>query len=546
MLLKKIIGSLNLNPGDNKFTIYAVNEFDEEGTKYIINVFREELSNDNSLKQAEVDGEIILGSEFVNNTFIFEKGIFTVDQVILFKAFANNEFATVEVLTTNNDSNITLVHGINTIEFKIIAQDGTENFFKVIIDTKSNANSILDITVVGYENEFIFETTKTVYELKVKATVLSLELDVVASEYARVVIEGNNDFKYGFNKVVIYAINEFDEVGTKYEINVYRASSNTDLDQILIDDTELEFELIDNTYIVKLPYRDGMNVDIDFIVENDRTVSGSGYFALSHGINNVFFAVVTAEDGTKEEYRLIINALYDINEITDITINELAIGFNKDVSKYSYKVDYRVRSINIEARAIYNGTVTVEINDDIIPVFMNNDNNEYILLSNETSFSVYSTSEFGTKGPEYIVTVTRVQLEENDNHIKDILVKGYGLSSKFSNDQKKYIVKVANSVTKVDISVVKGYEEQEVIISENSNDLQVGDNVIKISVKSEDKQMINEFEVIINRKASNNWIILWILLILVVAYIIYKLLFSKKNKRKTYGKVFLVKVTKRK
>ena len=98
-------------------------------------------------------------------------------------------------------------------------------------------------------------------------------------------------------------------------------------------------------------------------------------------------------------------------------------------------------------------------------------------------FIVYVTSEYGTKGNEYTLKIYNnvPVIDENlsNSSLVDLSVIDFEISPEFIYDNYSYRVKVNRKDIKLDYK--KTHKDQTVVVSDSINNLQVGENIVKVT-----------------------------------------------------------------
>ena len=176
-----------------------------------------EESNNKALSSLTIDG-YTLTPEFSSN--ITEYTLNVPEDVTSLEIEAVPEDDNAEVEITGNDG---LLDGVNTVEIRVIAEDGTARTYTISV-TKGEFSTIglSELSVDGYTLNPAFSTDIYEYTLEIHdLTVTSLDVNAVADqENASVEIVGNTELKPGENIITILVKSEDgSEIGT-YQIIV--------------------------------------------------------------------------------------------------------------------------------------------------------------------------------------------------------------------------------------------------------------------------------------------------------------------------------------
>ena len=274
--------------------------------------------------------------------------------------------------------------------------------------------------------------------------------------------------------------------------------------------------------------------------DSKATISGTGTKSLKYG-KNTFNISVSAENGSKRTYSIIVNRLDPRNTnnyLKSLTIDTGEIDFNRDITNYLIKVEHSVDTINISA--------TVEDSKATITGTGKKTLQDYI-----NEFKIVVTAENETT-KTYVVKVVRKDKDGNygklssDNSVKSISIANNDF--RFNNDSKTFNVLVDKDVNYLIIDVVPNDINASVNIIGNTN-LKPGLNKVKVQIIAENES-INEYELNVykigeekeeQQKEKNNdtekdgkhiiWIAISIIEFVIIA-ILLALKFVKKNKTK--------------
>lgn len=166
---------------------------------------------------------------------------------------------------------------------------------------------------------------------------------------------------------------------------------------------------------------------------------------------------------------------------------ELTPAFSVDVTEYTLTVGEDVTSLDIEAVADdENAKVEITGNDN--------------LLMGENTVEIKVTAEDGTVRT-YTINVTKgdtAAIAENTISLETLSIDGYTLSPAFSKNIYEYTLDIPDtSVTSLNVNAISDTDDASIEIIGNNN-LQLGENVITILVKSADGSEVTTYQVIAN------------------------------------------------
>ena len=167
----------------------------------------------------------------------------------------------------------------------------------VVEDVKSSDTSIKSIKVDGE----LVELTKMEYKTNAKMVVIEIILNDSKATYE---IDDDiiEELELGYNDIDIDVTAE-DGSTEEYELHIYRMSSNTNI-KVFVDNKEIKFD--NNTYEIDVDSSvDSINVDYELEDEN-ASAEIENVDELVEGENHIIINV-TAEDGTKKSYNIVVN-----------------------------------------------------------------------------------------------------------------------------------------------------------------------------------------------------------------------------------------------
>jgi len=204
---------------------------------------------------------------------------------------------------------------------------------------------------------------------------------------------------------------------------------------------------------------------------NGASVTGDGNKNLDCG-NNSFIIKVVSETNKTKNYTLNINRVCDKNVyLKDIRLSSGALEpeFKKDVTSYTVKVDKKVEKISVTGvKEVESQKITGNVTDK-----------ELVYGDNKINITV--TSQTGEK-QVYTVNVVR-----EDNRDTNAFLSSLSLSSgniDFDKNTFEYETAVLFDTENIEVLAIPEVESSKVTITGNK-DLQVGENIILVKVKSE-------------------------------------------------------------
>lgn len=189
-------------------------------TAYISSAYltteKPEESTNKDLKELTIEGDYTLTPEFSKDVTEYDLTVGEDVESIKVNAVADDDAAKVEV--TGNDS---LLMGLNTVEIKVTAEDGTEKTYKINVTRgKVDPLGLSELTIEGYTlapefNSEVYEYTLDIPDL----SVTSLNINAISNmENATVEITGEDNLIQGENVITILVKSEDGENTATYQI----------------------------------------------------------------------------------------------------------------------------------------------------------------------------------------------------------------------------------------------------------------------------------------------------------------------------------------
>lgn len=226
-------------------------------------------------------------------------------------------------------------------------------------------------------------------------------------------------------------------------------------------------------------------------------------------------SLLTTEEPTKSSDKAL--------KTLEITPEGLDPEFDPETTSYTLNVDADVEKLDIIASPNdENATVEISGNDS--------------LVIGDNMVKITVTAEDGTTRT-YNIDVKKQ--DSNTLGLTTLKISGYTLSPKFSSSVYEYKINVLDpNVTNLDISAIANDENATVEISGNTN-LQKGENIVVITVTSEDGKEKVIYQIYVNKDAeatasNTNNMILYIgiaVVVLIIIIIIVLIIKHKKKKR---------------
>lgn len=253
----------------------------------------------------------------------------------------------------------------------------------------------------------------------------------------------------------------------------------------------------------------GYTVTVGTNVVADSTVGNSGSFGFAtltfratgnFGIGqstNITFSNITGSDGNSDVSGTSSSVTVTVaipkssnNNLSALTVNNsLVSGFNSSTRAYSLTVNNNISSISIGATAADSKSSISGIGSYALNVYNN-------------TFYITVTAENGSKS---VYTLNVIRKDSNglsaplstNNLLGALGIEGYDIG--FDPNKLDYSLSVENNISSVKITANAQDSKSKVEIEGNINDLQIGDNNIKVIVTAENGDR-KTYKIVIKRK----------------------------------------------
>ena len=245
-------------------------------------------------------------------------------------------------------------------------------------------------------------------------------------------------------------------------------------------------------------------------------ISDNGWSKVSYngGIGYIKTSLITTEEPSKASDKAL--------KTLEVTPEGLDPEFDPETTSYTLNVGADVEKLEIKA-APNDEKATIEITG----------NESFVAGDNAVKITV--TAQDGTTR---IYTINVKKSEAITLGLSSLKINGYTLSPKFSSTVYEYKINILDpNVTKLDVSAVSNNENAKVEISGNTN-LQKGENIVIITVTSQDGKDKAVYQIYVNKDAevvtnSNKKIFIYIAIgVIIFIFIISILIIKNKKKNK--------------
>jgi murein DD-endopeptidase MepM/ murein hydrolase activator NlpD len=478
------LGKYALSVGENTINI-AVQAENGDMREYQLKVTRKLSSNANLLR-VENDKKLVVNKK--------NESTYTISAPNDVNKLQITGIAEKSTSTVVGNDTYDLDLGENKVILKVIAEDGTEKEYTVLITREKSNNAYLSY-ILADEGSIspVFDKNVTDYTLKTLYNVDCLNLDIQTEDpEATYTVVGNENLKYGENKLTIIVTASDGKTQKYYNIDVYKQAQNIDSNDLIsltVNKGTLTPTFDSNTlvYDVEVPYTETSIIVDAIALDANAVVTGTGEYSLEVGIN-LISVNVTSTDGIEKTYQIRVTR----NKSNDARLSSLSVDgyylnptFDPDTN--SYTIETTLTDINVQA---------IPIEDDATYTISGNTN----LQKGTNMVTIEVTAPDGVTNKTY--TIKAVRTNSNNNNLSSLSVVGYEISPEFNKSTLVYTTYVENDINSVMIEATAD-EDTATISGIGSVALNTGKNVVQVEVTSESGK-VKTYTVIIYRGASDN------------------------------------------
>ena len=484
-------GIVSLVGGDNLVTIEVTSEDGNSTSSYTYNIVRDMTGNTTieSLIVKRPDININFNPDLTEYYFSVPNEATDLELEIVLE----DENASYEIIG-NNDFTI----GLNIVIIRVTAVNGETKDYTLNVYREKNGNvflsnlEVLDTSENSLELTPVFNKITTTYVVNVPNEIDKVNI-VAEAEHVLSTVSGDGevDLNVGVNNfnVAVTAENGETEI---YKVSIIRAkNSDATLKSLDIAEGTItpEFDPLTNNYSVDVaPGITSLNINA---VPNKDTskvqiIDNSGF---KIGENTVKIQV-TAEDGTKNVYKVVANRIASSNNYLHLLTTDkydMTEMFDKDTLEYNIEVENDISVINVIA----------EKEDRLSKV---SGTGIYNLKTGDNEINVTVTSEDGNDRV-YTLHVFR-KLNSNANLMSITADCDIVLDPEFNADTVNYRIELDNSITSISLIGVPEVKTSKVI-GNGTYDLEVGENTVVLLVRAEDNTE-RQYKLTIRRNKSTN------------------------------------------
>lgn len=260
----------------------------------------------------------------------------------------------------------------NIVNIDVTAENGDKKTYKVVINYEIEKNDDNTLKTLGLYNndeliEFVFDPTKTNFNIEVKSDITSVTIkSTLNDEKAKYVKNyGNRTVKlnYGLNKVEVRVLAENEEV-RKYTLNITRSDNRNNvntLQKLVVNGEEVELSSSVFEYRVDVRYK-YTESEIEAIPTSETATVRHDDIVLVDGENTPIILTVTAENGQKQEYKIVINRLSEEASkvvLENIIVKGYDLNFRNDL--FDYDLNVKEDDLVLDIEVVPSGDLYYEI-----------------------------------------------------------------------------------------------------------------------------------------------------------------------------------------
>ena len=465
------LGNINLNVGNNTVNIVVTSENGEVNT-YTLNITRNEiisaLLDDIKVKHYDLSPEF--NSEVYEYNLVVDNEITSLDITPILKD-KNASY----VIKGNSD----FLVGMNKVLVEVTSSDGKDKKEYILnVNRQIYSNTYLEYISVsrGLLNPEFDKLTMD-YVVNVDNDVDSITIDSEPSNISSTV-EGNGVYKLEKgNNLIVLKVTSNIGVTRNYKVNVVREKSNYNLltslrvkyDNNIVNLTP-SFNSNTNEYSLSVP-EGTEEILIEAETKENAIINGIGNVKLVGG-ENIVNILVTAENGSTNNYKLVINRPKSSNAyLTSIepSTGVLIPDFTYENTDYEMHFDSSVTMLSFD--------VTTEDKNARVTGINNKE-----ILDGTSKRQIVVTAE---DGAERIYNITLIKDRTDESSLESLEVSGYNFDKDFSSDEFEYNITVPNSKSKIT-------KEEVMATTKDKNAVVSMEDILYLSTKE-----VNKYKIIV-------------------------------------------------
>lgn len=355
----------------------------------------------------------------------------------------------------------------NNIGVLVTAEDGTEQYYEVIVHQISSDNLLKEVLAAGIESELISVTGENTFEIKVPSDSEQIPLRAIAnSNYASIKLKDEDDTAYQLVELqrtidltdeetkVILTVKAENGTTKEYEVSIIKMSNNTNLDQVLVNGNAATKSTTESkTYDYYLT--DAlMQVDIKAIAADARSkisIAEQAYtLAEQETTIDITESVVRVKIEVKSEENVVIPYYLNIHTLPD-NVNAIFTADGDEAiydiftDTYILKVDPEMAEHNIQVQ-LEDNLATVKLAEQAPSIGVANKTITNAQIGDLYDVMVTSQNKLVNKNYKL-----KVIAKETDNSIYKLMVNEKELQKDHTGN---YELKVSHDVDLADIELI--------------------------------------------------------------------------------------------
>ncbi|WP_171655132.1 beta strand repeat-containing protein [Paenibacillus foliorum] len=545
-------GPLILSVGVNTVEVKVTAQDGTTTQSYTVTITR--LSNNANLSELSLSSGT-LSPGFTEGTVSYSASVGNAVSSLTLTPRVLDSAAKVEVqvngggftLVTSGEASgpLSLNVGVNTIEVKVTAQDGTVKSYSIAVTRlNNNANlSGLSLSEGTLSPEFAVGTAS--YSAVVGNSVSSITLMTTADPTASIEVSINNavytpytngalSLVVGSNTIEVKVIAQ-DGTTKSYSIAVTRLSNNANLSELGLSNGTLSPWFAEGTvnYIASVGNAVSSLTVTPKVSDSAATVEvqvngggftlvtsgeASGSLGLNVGVNTIEVKV-TAQDGTVKSYSIVVTRLNNNANLGGLSLSEgeLSPKFAEGTASYSAVVGNAVSSITLMTTADPTASIEVSVNNAVYSPYANGAAGGSLNLNvGVNTIDVKVTAQDNNTVKSYSIAITRSF--NNDANLSGLNLSEGTLSPVFAEGTVSYSASVGNAVSSLTVTPKMSEDSAATVAvqvngggftpvtsgeASGSLSLNVGMNTIDVKVTAQDNSTVKSYSIAVTRLNNN-------------------------------------------
>ena len=235
------------------------------------------------------------------------------------------------------------------------------------ISVLSNDSSLKSLTLEEVDISKLFKSDGYEYEVNLPYSYEKINIIAVANDpNAQITGDGRRYINEGTNEYDVI-VKATDGTTSTYKIKILREDANEDtsLKSLIVEGYVISPKFDSSIYEYTLNVdKDVEDINIKAEANYDNAdVLGTGNYKLASGDNN-FIITVTAENGNKQEYKLIVNKSNGNSKLTKLEIEDQKINFKSNKYIYNITINNKIEKLNIKTEVEENEKVEILGNEN--------------------------------------------------------------------------------------------------------------------------------------------------------------------------------------